>query len=127
MDTVNSLLPAEDTMQRAFEPHPLRPALRTRFAAPAAALGPALARHLPPTRAARPARSRGVFFGGSWRARLSQWARSAACIAVATLAIAASAHFAQPALDAAASNGNAGPELLASATQTPAFLTARAR
>ena len=127
MDTVNSLLPAEDTMHRAFEPHPLRHAPRTRFAAPAAPLGSEPGLSLPPTRAARPARSRGVFFGGSWRARLSHWARTAACIAVATLAIAASAHFAQPALDAAANNGNAGPELLASATQTPAFLTARAR
>jgi hypothetical protein len=127
MDTANSLLPAEDTMQRALEPHPLRHALRRRFAAPAAPHGSEAGLRLPPTRAARPARSRGVFFGASWRARLGQWARKAACIAVATLAIAASAHFGQPALDAAANNGNAGPELLASATQTPAFLTARAR
>jgi negative regulator of sigma E activity len=124
MDTVNSLLPAEDTMQRAFEPHPLRRALHRRFAAP---LGSEPGLRLPPTRAARPARSRGVFFGGTWRARLSQWARNAACIAVAALAIAASAHFGQPALNAAANNGNAGPELLAAATQIPAFLTARAR
>jgi hypothetical protein len=127
MDSVNCLLPTEETMQHPFAPHLLRHAPRTPFAAPAAPPGSAPGRRLPPTRAARPARSRGGFFAAGWRARLSQWARNAAFIAVATLAIAVSAHFAQPALDAAASNGNAGPELLASATQTPAFLTARAR
>jgi len=46
---------------------------------------------------------------------------------LATLAIVASAHFAQPAFDAVARNGNAGPELLASATRTPSFLLAPGR
>jgi len=51
---------------------------------------------------------------------------NAACVALATLAVVASAHFAQPVLDAAANTGNAGPELLASATRTPPFLLAHA-
>jgi hypothetical protein len=110
-------------MHRAFEQHPIRHAFRP----PAAALESSPARHLPPTRAARPARSRGVFFVSRWRARLGRWARSGACLAIATLTIATSAHFVQPAFDAAAINGNSGPELLASATRAPAFLTAPAR
>ena len=48
------------------------------------------------------------------------------CVALATLAVVASAHFAQPILDAAASTGNAGPELLASANRTPPCLLAPA-
>jgi hypothetical protein len=107
-------------MHRAFAPNLLRHALRTLFAAP-----PSVHR-LPPTRAARPARSRGIFFAGGWHSRLGRWARHAGCIALATLVLATSAHFAVPAFNAAATNGNAGPELLASATRTPSFLTARA-
>jgi hypothetical protein len=42
-----------------------------------------------------------------------------------TLSIVASAHFAVPAFEAAAINGNVGPELLASATSPPSFLVAR--
>ena len=111
-------------MQRAFALHPLRHALRTRFAAACARLGSPPAHRLPPTRAARPARSRGVFFGSRWRSGLGHWISTAAYIAVVTLTIAASAHFAQPALDAVARIGNAGPELLASATRAASFLFA---
>jgi hypothetical protein len=126
MDATNAMPRTEDTMQRAFEPRRTADALRTRFAAGGTPLETPPLRHLPPTRAARPARSRGVFFAGRWRARLGHWIVNAVCVALATLAIAASAHFAQPVLDAAARNGNAGPELVASATRTPPFLLAHA-
>ena len=108
-------------MQRAFEPPSSRDPFRTRFAAVASPPGQSSVRRLPPTRTARPARSRGVFFGGRRRSRIGHWILNAVCIALATLAITASAHFAQPAFNAAANNGNAGPELLASATRTPSF------
>jgi len=121
IDEPNSIPRPEDAM-RAFE-HPTSDnTLPTRFAAAGSPRERPATRCLPPTRAARPARSRGVFFGGRRRSRLGHWILNAACIALATLAIAASAHFAQPAFDAAASTGNAGPELLASATRTPSFL-----
>jgi hypothetical protein len=122
MDTTKSLSRAEDAMQRALQQHSSRDAFRTRFAAAGTPLGQPPASRLPPTRAARPARSRGVFFGGRRYPRLGDWILNFVCVALATLAIAASAHFAQPALDAAATNGNAGPELMASATRTPSFL-----
>ena len=80
------------------------------------------ARSLPPTRAARPARSRGVFFGAGRRSRWGRWVLNALCVALVTLSIVASAHFAVPAFEAAAINGNVGPELLASATSPPSFL-----
>lgn len=111
-------------MQRVSQPHSTRDAFRTRFAAAGTPLGQPPARRLPPTRAARPARSRGVFFGGRRYPRIGDWILNFVCVALATLAIAASAHFAQPAFDAAASNGNAAPELVASATRTPTFLLA---
>jgi hypothetical protein len=118
------MLRPEDAMQRAFERPPAETALRTRFAAAGSPLGRPPARRLPPTRAARPARSRGVFSGSRWRSGLGHWISTAAYIAVVTLTIAASAHFAQPALDAVARIGNAGPELLASATRAASFLFA---
>jgi len=109
-------------MQRALQQHSSHDAFRTRFAAAGSPIGQPPGRRLPPTRAARPARSRGVFFGAHRYPRLGDWILNFVCVALATLAIAASAHFAQPAFDAAASNGNAGPELMASATRTPSFL-----
>jgi len=127
MDAINPMPRPEDTMQRAFEPQLTPDAFRTRFAAAARPLEAPPVHRLPPTRAARPARSRGVFLAGRWRSRLGHWLMDAVCVALATLAIAASAHFAQPALDAAVSNGNAGLELLASATRTPPFLLAHGR
>jgi hypothetical protein len=46
------------------------------------------------------------------------------CIALATLSIVASAHFAQPAFDAVAISDNAGPALFASTTQGLPFIHA---
>jgi len=85
------------------------------------------ARSLPPTRAARPARSRGAFFEGGRGSRKARWILSAVCVAVATISIVASAHFAEPAFDAAAITGNAGPALFASTMQAPSFIVARRR
>ncbi len=122
MDAATLMLRPEDAMERAFERQVHEIALAKCFAAGGSPLRQPPARRLPPTRAARPARSRGVFFGISWRSRLGHWVSNAACIAAVTLSIAASAQFAQPALNAAASSGNAGPALLASATRAPSFL-----
>ena len=83
------------------------------------------ARPLPPTRAARPARSRGAFFQGGRGSGPARWILSALCVAVATISIVASAHFAEPAFDAAAITGNAGPALFASTMQAPSFIVAR--
>lgn len=107
-------------MQRTFESHSTEHGFRTHWVA-MNAKGPTPARRLPPTRAARSARSRGIFsrLTSLWR---GHWIGNAVCVALATLAIAASAHFAQPAFDAALRSGNAGPELLASAMRAPAFL-----
>ena len=90
-----------------------------------ASLPPAQA--LPPTRAARPARSRGAFFKGGGGSRPARWVFSALCVAVATISIVASAHFAEPAFDSAAITGNAGPALFASTMQAPSFVVARRR
>jgi hypothetical protein len=122
MDATNALLKSEDTMQRTFEQHSSRDGFRTRFAAAGTTPGQPPAFRLPPTRAALPLRSRGVFFSGRWRARVGRWVLNTVCIAAASLAIAASAHFAHPAFDAAARNSNTGPALLASATRTASFL-----
>lgn len=111
-------------MQRATESHPTRQGSRTRFAVLAPARASPPARHLPPTRAARSARSRGVFFPADRRLRLGRWLANLVCIALATLTVFASAHFAEPALDAAAITRNAGPELMASAMRAPSFLVA---
>jgi hypothetical protein len=127
MDANNPLFRHEDAMQRSFEHRPARYAFRTRFAA--AGTPPPLppARRLPPTRAARPARSRGVFFAARRHSRLGQWTANALCVALATLSIVASAHFAQPAFDAVAISGNAGPGLVASTTQALSFILALPR
>ena len=84
-------------------------------------------RPLPPTRAARPARSRGGFFQGDGRPRPGRRILNALCIAAVTISIVASAEFAQPAFDAAAVIGNAGPALFASTAQAPSFIVARRR
>jgi hypothetical protein len=85
------------------------------------------AKPLPPTRAARPARSRGAFSRGGRGSRPARWFLSALCVAIATISIVASAHFAEPAFDAAAITGNAGPALFASTMQAPSFIVARRR
>jgi hypothetical protein len=107
-------------MTGAFETPPTRPGIGTRT--DAAAGTASSASRLPPTRAARPARSRGVFFriASRWRA---DWIGHALCIALVSLLIAVSAHFAQPAFDSATLTSNVGPELLASTMRAPAFLS----
>jgi len=82
---------------------------------------------LPPTRAARPARSRGAFSRGGGRSRPGRWFLSALCIAAAALWIVAGAEFAQPAFNAVAFTGNTGPALFASTMQAPSFVLARRR
>lgn len=80
---------------------------------------------LPPTRAARQTRSRGVFFQRSGAARPGRWIVSALFVAAVTVSIVASAHFAEPAFDAAVISNNAGPALVASTSQPPAFVAPR--
>jgi hypothetical protein len=127
MDTTTCTLLDEETMDRIIERR-LKdyPAM-----APPADSGPAASRPpahpLPPTRAARPARSRGAFFQGGRGSRPARWILSALCVAVATISVVASAHFAEPAFDAAAITGNAGPALFASTLQAPSFVVARRR
>jgi hypothetical protein len=121
------MLQDEETMDRIFERrHPEYPAT----APPAdsgtdASLPPASP--LPPTRAARPARSRGAFSRGGGRSRPGRWFLSALCIAAAALWIVAGAEFAQPAFNAVAFTGNTGPALFASTMQAPSFVLARRR
>ena len=114
-------------MDRIIERRPAGyPALaRPADSGSAASLPPA--RPLPPTRAARPARSRGDSFQGGRGLRPARWIWSALCVAVATISIVASAHFAEPAFDSAAITGNAGPALFASTMQAPSFIVARRR
>ena len=112
-------------MPRAFDRSRTPDPRRARHDAPAA-LETSPPRRLPPTRAARFARSRGVFFAGGWHFRAGNWLMNALCVALVTLTVVASAHFAGPVLDAAARVGNAGPELLASTTRTLPFLPAPA-
>jgi hypothetical protein len=127
MDRTTCTLQDEEIMDRINElrnlgyPAPARPANSDT----AASLPPA--QPLPPTRAARPARSRGAFFQGCRGSRKARWILSVLCVAVATISIVASAHFAEPAFDAAAITGNAGPALFASTMQAPSFIVARRR
>lgn len=85
------------------------------------------ARPLPPTRAARPARSRGAFFRSGRGPRPARWFLSALCVAVAAIWIVAGVEFAKPVFDAAAITGNTGPALFASTMQPPSFIVARRR
>jgi hypothetical protein len=127
MNPTTCTLQDEETMDRIIES---RLADYPALAPPAdsgtvASLPPA--RPLPPTRAARPARSRGAFFQGGRGSRRGRWILSGLCVAVATLSIVASAHFAEPAFDSATIAGNAGPALFASTMQAPSFVVARRR
>ena len=110
-------------MHRSLEPR--RHDVPARSAARGSSAALARVRRLPPTRAARPARSRGVFFGARMHSRLGHWIINALCIALAAVSIVATAQFAEPAFDAALVTGNAGPGLFASAVRAPAFLSAR--
>jgi hypothetical protein len=127
MDTTTCTLQDEEIMDRIIElrhrgyPDPMRPA----DSDTAASLPPACP--LPPTRAARPARSRGSFSQEVRGSRKARWIFSALCVAVATISIVASAHFAEPAFDAAVISSNTGPALFASTMQAPSFIVARRR
>jgi hypothetical protein len=127
MDTTTCTLQDEEIMDRIIElRRPGYPGQVRRVdsdsAAPLTPVQP-----LPPTRAARPARSRGAFFRGGRGSRPGRWFLSALCVAIATISIVASAHFAEPAFDTAAITGNAGPALFASTMQAPSFIVARRR
>ncbi len=87
----------------------------------------AQARPLPPTRAARSTRSRGLFFGASPQSSLGRWIVNALCIAVAAVSIVASAEFAEPVFNTKFVSGNAGPALFASTMRAPAFVASRPR
>jgi hypothetical protein len=87
----------------------------------------AQSRQLPPTRAARLTRSRGLFFGASTHSRLGRWIVNTLCIVVATISILASAEFAEPVFNARGLSGNAGPALFASTMRAPAFVASRPR
>jgi hypothetical protein len=82
---------------------------------------------LPPTRAARTPRSRGVFLAASAHSRLGYWIVNALCIAVAAVSIVAGAEFAEPLLNGKFVSGNAGPGLVASAMRAPIFGPVRSR
>ncbi len=127
MDTTTCTLQDEEIMDRTIEGrHPGCPVQAGPEDSGTAVSSPP-AQPLPPTRAARPARSRGAFFQGGRGSRKARWILSAVCVAVATISIVASAHFAEPAFDAAAITGNAGPALFASTMQAPSFIVARRR
>jgi hypothetical protein len=86
--------------------------------------GVALPDHpLPPTRAARPPRSRGVFLPPGAHTRLGQWVVNAVCIALAAVSIVAGAEFAEPLLNGKFVSGNAGPGLFASTMRSPIIST----
>ena len=112
-------------MLRSLEPR-RRHNAPARLAARGSSAALAWVRRLPPTRAARPARSRGVFLGASTHPRLGQWIVNALCIAIAAISIVATAQIAEPAFEAAVTI-NVGPALVASAMRSPAFLTPRSR
>jgi hypothetical protein len=126
MDTTTCTLQDEDIMDRIIEFRPPGYPAEARSADSGTASLPPV-QPLPPTRAARPARSRGAFFQGGRGSRPARWILSALCVAVAAVSIVASAHFAEPAFDAAAITGNAGPALFASTMQAPSFIVARRR
>jgi hypothetical protein len=74
---------------------------------------------LPPTRAARAPRSRGIFLTAGAHSRVGHWVVNALCIALAAVSILAGAEFAEPLLNGKFVSGNAGPGLVASAMRSP--------
>ena len=83
---------------------------------------------LPPTRAARPPRSRGTFFGSEHtHSRVGHRLINALCIVLAAAGIAATARFAEPILDGKFVSTNAGPALVASAMHASTLVPARPR
>jgi hypothetical protein len=116
MNTTPLLIGHEEPSRRAFGTR--REHERSRFAL----RGVTLPDHpLPPTRAARLPRSRGVFFRANACSRLGHWIVNAVCIGLAAVSILAGAVFAEPVLDGTFVGGNAGPGLVASAMRAPVF------
>ena len=74
---------------------------------------------LPPTRAARPARSRGVFFG---EGRLGRFARGAAFAAAVAVSAVSLATLAPRVIEAPPVLLNPGPALVAAASKLPTML-----
>jgi hypothetical protein len=102
---INTILPRQAT--------DLRVAAGTRAGAEASA------RSLPPTRAARPARSRGVFLAGSGERGLVRGAVSLLCVALTALSLVA---VAPRLLDAPVVADSSTLELVATSAQLPAEL-----
>ena len=75
---------------------------------------------LPPTRAARPARSRGVFFGEGRFGRVARGAAFAAVVAVTAVSLAATA---PRVIEAPPVRLNPGPALVAAASKLPAMFS----
>jgi hypothetical protein len=122
MSTAVILIRPEDSMRHSLEPPRLHDAAE-RLSARGSDGALARVRRLPPTRAARTPRSRGLFFpGNNSHSRLGRWIINALCIALAAVSILASAEFAEPVINAAAVTGNAGPALFASTMRAPAFV-----
>lgn len=82
---------------------------------------------LPPTRAARPPRSRGVFLAASAYSRLAHWIVNGLCVALAAVSIVVGVEFAEPVLNGKFVSGNAGPPLVASTMRAPIFGAAHRR
>jgi len=81
---------------------------------------------LPPTRAARPPRSRGIFLEASTHSRFGPWIVNALCVALAAFSVLAGAEFAEPLLNGKFVSSNAGPGLVASAMRSPILSPNRA-
>jgi hypothetical protein len=126
MNTASTLVGHDDSMRPSLE------FLRQHDVAecPAAresSVALAQVRHLPPTRAARLTRSRGLFLGASTHSRLGRWIVNGLCIVVAAVSIVVSAEFAEPVFNTKFVSGNAGPALFASTMRAPAFVASRPR
>jgi hypothetical protein len=125
MDATRISMQDEETMKPTVELR--RAGLPTPTQASSAGAAPTFppVHPLPPTRAARQTRSRGVFFQRGGRSRPGRWIVNALFAAAVTVSIVASAHFAEPAFDAAMLSNNAGPALVASTLQASAFVAPR--
>jgi hypothetical protein len=104
-------------IQQGFDEHRAAGVVVDRSAAAAAETS-----SLPPTRAARPARSRGVFFAEGRFARYVRGAVCAVLVAVTAISIAATA---PRVIDAPVVLLNPGPALVAAASKLPATFAPR--
>ena len=124
MNTASALVGHEDSMRRPLESVGRHDAAEC-LVAQGSAAALTQVRPLPPTRAARLTRSRGLFLGASTHSRLGRWIVNALCIVVAAVSIVASAEFAEPVFNTRGLSGNAGPALFASTLRAPAFVASR--